>query len=121
MPASQHQDLAPRWTIPRRAWWLTVLLPLRLSCNLPSSAGGGVNKTTNSPPPPLKVQPSAASTPTASVYVPPSCQGTSIATIPAATNVAEATPSLDANPELTTVRQLKVFDEITSTITQKYL
>jgi carboxyl-terminal processing protease len=67
--------------------------------------------------------PTLPTTPTAipAAYIPPDCQSAAPATIPPATTIAEPTPSLDANPPVSTAEQLRVFDDLADTITEVYL
>ncbi len=58
---------------------------------------------------------------TSSVYVPPSCQGIPLATVPPATTVAEPTPSLETNPPISTDEQRIVFNDLANTIDDVYL
>ena len=55
------------------------------------------------------------------LYVPPACQGKSIATISPATTSAKPTPSLTTNPAIDTIEQLKVFDAVVAKIKAVYL
>jgi carboxyl-terminal processing protease len=54
-------------------------------------------------------------------YIPPECQNRALATLPAATTIAQPTPSDGTNPQLTKDQQLKVFEELTGTISKVYL
>jgi carboxyl-terminal processing protease len=56
-----------------------------------------------------------------SVYTPPDCLGQPLATLPAATTIAEPTPSLGANPTLTQSQQLAVFEELIAPIPSLYI
>lgn len=56
-----------------------------------------------------------------SVYVPPSCEGVPLATVPPATTVAEPTPSLDANPPISHDLQVRVFEDLVDKINEVYL
>jgi len=55
------------------------------------------------------------------LYIPPSCRGKPVATIPAATMAAQPTSSLSTNPEISKTEQLKVFDDLTGKINEIYL
>jgi C-terminal peptidase prc len=55
------------------------------------------------------------------VYVPPSCEGQPVATIPPATTVAEPTPSFEANPQISQDTQVRVFDDLVEQIEEVYL
>lgn len=59
--------------------------------------------------------------PAGGVYVPPSCQGQPVATLPAATTVAQPTPSLQTNPPIDQALQLQVFEELVQQIEAVYL
>jgi carboxyl-terminal processing protease len=54
-------------------------------------------------------------------YMPPECVGRTIATLPAATTVAEPISNLGPNPPLTKDEQLKVFEELTGPIPGLYV
>ena len=54
-------------------------------------------------------------------YIPSECVGQPVATLPAATTVAEPTPSIGTNPPLSTSEQLALFDEITAPIPEVYI
>jgi C-terminal peptidase prc len=55
------------------------------------------------------------------IYVPPACVGNQVATLPAATTVAEPTISAGTNPSLSQSEQLKIFDELTNPIPSLYV
>jgi carboxyl-terminal processing protease len=57
----------------------------------------------------------------AGLYIPPSCKGKPVATIPVATTVAKPTSSISTNPEISKTEQLKVFDALTKKIDSVYL
>lgn len=82
---------------------------------VPSETVSPVDIATSTP------EASATESSTSSVYVPPSCQGIPIATVPPATTVAEPTPSLETNPPISTDEQLIVFDNLANTIDDVYL
>jgi carboxyl-terminal processing protease len=94
---------------------LTVIIAflISLSCNT----------ITNSfaPPAAQETADKTSTPPSGGVYIPPDCQNKAMATIPAATTVAEPTLSLPANPPLTRDQQLKVFDELVNTVNKVYL
>jgi len=54
-------------------------------------------------------------------YIPADCAGQAVATIPAATVLAEPTPSVGMNPTLTKDEQLKVFDELINPVPKLYV
>jgi carboxyl-terminal processing protease len=97
---------------------LIVGFILSLSCNTITKGFSGVPTET-----PVPTQtPIPTETPFPSpAYIPPNCQKKAIATIPAATTIAEPTPSLAKNPPLTKDQQLNVLDELVNTIDQVYL
>ena len=97
---------------------LIVIFLLSLACN--TITKGFVRTPTETPIPPTTSVPSETPFPTPA-YIPPSCQNRAIATIPAATTIAQPTPALDANPSLAKEEQLKVFDELVDTINRVYL
>ena len=102
---------------------LILLLILSLACNTITQVF--VPTPTATPVPPT-FTPSATPTPTATpfpapAYIPLECQGQAVATVPAATTIAQPTPSLGGNPPLTTEEQLKVFDQVVATINKVYL
>ncbi len=113
---------------------LVALLLITLSCNTITRAIAPVEPTPT-PPPTVAVAPTSpvvAETPppptaTDSVppilYVPPDCENIPPATIPPATTVAEptATPLVAGNPEISTDVQLRVFEELVSTIERVYV
>ncbi len=59
--------------------------------------------------------------PTPTIYVPPGCENTTLATIPAATALAQPTLALDANPEISTDVQQRVFEQVVSLIESVYV
>jgi carboxyl-terminal processing protease len=54
-------------------------------------------------------------------YIPPSCQKTALATVPAATALAIPTPELEANPVISTTLQERVFAETVNIINDVYV
>ena len=113
---------------------LVALLLITLSCNTITRALAPVEPTPT-PPPTVTVAPTSRvvtetpppPTPADSdppiLYVPPDCQNIPPATIPPATTVAEptATPLVAGNPEISTDVQLRVFEELVSTIERVYV
>ncbi len=113
---------------------LVALLLITLSCNTITRALAPVEPTPT-PPPTVTVAPTSRVVtetpppPTAAdsvppiLYVPPDCQNIPPATIPPATTVAEptATPLVAGNPEISTDVQLRVFEELVSTIERVYV
>jgi carboxyl-terminal processing protease len=64
---------------------------------------------------------SATAQGTPTVYVPPACRGTPVATLLPATLVAMPTPSLGINPPISQAEQVQVFDALVSKIEEVYL
>lgn len=54
-------------------------------------------------------------------YVPPSCQGTPITTVPRATALAESMPALKANPPIAKSDQMKLFNALARIINEVYV
>ncbi len=111
---------------------LIALLLFTLSCNILTGTSTGPTATpaptiapskTAAPAKTATLVPTVPLTPSAvpAAYVPPACKSVPLATIPPATTVAEPTPSLDANPLISTDEQLRVFDELTTKISKVYL
>ena len=98
-----------------------ILLLLSLSCNAVSRVFSFATPTPTSTLTP-RPTPSPSATPlTTGMYVPPECQEKPLATLPAATTVAQPTSSLGTNPPISTAEQLRVFDALTKKITAVYL
>lgn len=100
---------------------LILVFFFSLSCNAISQAF-----TTPPTVTPIVPTPTASLVPTetpfpAPAYIPPECQNSAIATIPAATTVAEPTLGVAANPPIGKDEQLKVFNELVDTINKVYL
>jgi carboxyl-terminal processing protease len=101
-----------------------ALILFSLSCNFVTQ---GLNIfPTETPVPTATLAPTQTPLPSATpfptpAYIPPECQNRALATLPAATTIAEPTQSLETNPQLSKAKQLKVFDELTSTISKVYL
>jgi C-terminal peptidase prc len=93
---------------------IMIVLLFTLACNFTSQ----VPLST-----PTSTLPTLTSVPTASApaYIPPECVGQLMATLPAATTVAEPTPSQGTNPPLTKSDQIKVFEELTGPIQDVYV
>lgn len=87
---------------------LPVLLLFGLACN-------AVTRGFNPLPP---VGPDSSSTP---AYVPPGCEAVVPATVPAATEMAGATPGGPGNPQISVDMQLKVFDKVVDVINRVYV
>jgi carboxyl-terminal processing protease len=104
-----------------------VLILFSLSCNFVTR---GLNLVpTETPVPPtatLTLTPTQTPLPTATpfphpVYIPPECKDRPLATLPAATTVAEPTPDIGQDPPISKNEQRKVFDQLTKTIEKVYL
>lgn len=103
----------------RKRLALIIVFFLSLSCN-------AITKTFTSTPTAVPFPPTQTSAPTetpfpAPAYIPPECQNSAIATIPAATTVAEPTLGVQANSPIDKEEQLKVFNDLTNTISKVYL
>jgi carboxyl-terminal processing protease len=93
---------------------LALLLGFSLACNFIT---GGFD-TPQPSLPATQTQQAAGLTP---VYIPPGCENIPIATIPPATQQALPTPELEANPEISTEIQLRVFEQTVATIEAVYV
>ena len=93
-----------------------------LACNLLTQ---GLTRSSATPLPTPTVSPiptlTSVPTPQPPAYIPPGCEAVPLATIPPATTVAEPTPSLELNPEISTDVQLRVLDAHVATIDEVYL
>jgi C-terminal peptidase prc len=96
--------------------FIGIVLLLTLACNFTSQIP--VITPTSMPP---TLTPTAALPTTVPVYVPPACVGQPVATLPAATTVAEPTLGLGTNPPLSQSEQLKIFEELTGPIPSLYV
>jgi carboxyl-terminal processing protease len=94
---------------------LIILILFSLSCNAVTQVFVPATSTPTASPTPN------ATSLEAGLYIPPSCQGQAVATLPAATTMAEATPSLGTDSTISKQTQLRVFDKLSSTITKVYL
>jgi carboxyl-terminal processing protease len=100
------------WDMKIRNILLAVLFGVGLSCNALTqgfktlSSGTPLSNSNFFPTP---------------AYIPASCQSQAIATLPAPTTIALPTQSLGTNRPITKSEQLKVFNELTTKITQIYL
>jgi carboxyl-terminal processing protease len=131
MPHSRF--LAPRLeTVNLKRLPFIVLLIFSLACStLTGLSATATPAPTLAPPvtavrvktatPPPEASPTDAAPAIAPVYMPPSCEGQPIATLPPATTVAEPTPSLATNPLISKDEQLRVLDALTRKITDVYL
>jgi len=98
---------------------LVLVLFLSLSCNVITRSFTAAPTTT--PIPPIQTSAPTETSFPAPAYIPPECQNSAIATIPAATVIAAPTLGLAVNPPLGKDEQLKVFDELVNTINKVYL
>ncbi len=104
---------------------LVALLVLALGCNFVTSTlrptaiprlSGSITT--------LTATPAATDTTTglaAPAYIPPGCENAAIATIPPATELAQPTPAIAANPPINQQEQLHIFDEMVKTISDVYV
>ncbi|MBI5354349.1 MAG: hypothetical protein HZB50_17045 [Chloroflexi bacterium] len=98
---------------------LIIVFLISISCS--TLTNRFTTPPTSTPVPPTQtITPTETPFPTPA-YIPLECQNSAIATIPAATVIAEPTLGLAANPPLSKDEQLKVFDELVNTINQVYL
>lgn len=108
----------------KKRYFLVILFVLLgLSCNAVTRA---FSRPTSTPRPTITAPSETNVEPTvtngnADVYIPPSCAGKPVATIPSATMLAKPTSALSTNPELSKTEQLKVFDALTKDISEVYL
>jgi carboxyl-terminal processing protease len=107
---------------------LIALIFLSLSCNFVTRGLKLVPTATPVPSATATLLPTNTQTPQPTttpfpvpVYIPPVCKSQPLATLPAATTVAEPTPDLETNRPLDKAEQLKVFDQLTKTISKVYL
>ncbi|HEX7620457.1 MAG TPA: S41 family peptidase [Anaerolineales bacterium] len=96
--------------------FIGIVLLFTLACNFTSQIP--VITPTSMP---STLTPTAALPTTVPVYVPPACVGQPVATLPAATTVAEPTLGLGTNPPLSQSEQLKIFEELTGPIPSLYV
>lgn len=97
-----------------------LLLPvvlLSLSCGALSQSG----ETVPTSPASTSAPPTLAATPAPPAYIPPQCAESAVATLPAATTVAEPTPDLRANPALSPQQQISVLDGLVNAVRDHYL
>lgn len=102
---------------------IIVILLFSISCNAVTRAIDSFKPTatpTLTPLPTITLTPSA--TPLeAGLYIPPSCKGKPVATVPVATTIAKPTSSLSTNANISKPQQLNVFDALTKKIESVYL
>ncbi len=96
-----------------RRFALVFLILISLACN-------SVTRVFTVTATPTSVSlPTLTSTP--SVYIPQACLTVPLATISAATALVEPTPFLQANPEIASDLQIKVFNEVVSIVEKVYV
>lgn len=97
-----------------------LLVASMLACNFVTRM---VVPATSTPAPTATFVPSATATPDllTPAYIPPNCQGSAIATVPAATALAIPTPIVQANPEISTEEQLTVLEDMLEVIDEVYV
>lgn len=111
---------------------LVALVILSVSCSFVSQGVNIISPTDTILPPTATLTPTLLPSPTptatltptpfpAPAYIPPECKNQALATVPAAAVVAEPTQSPGTNPPLSKAEQLKVFDQLTTTISEVYL
>jgi carboxyl-terminal processing protease len=94
---------------------LTVLvLSSSLACNFVTNA---FRESTPTPLP----SPTSTSNSLAPLYTPPQCQHVPVATVPAATALAQPTPFLQTNPEISTALQKEIFEGVINKINEVYV
>jgi len=103
-----------------------VLILFSIACNLVSRGLSLVPTETPIPTASATLTPTQTPPPTATpypapVYIPPECKNQPLATLPAATTVAEPTPDMETNAPISKAEQLKVFEQLTKTIEKVYL
>src|SRR5512138_1254425 len=102
---------------PYRRVLLVALLALALSCNYitrrlaPAASPSATASATLT----------AVATEARPAYIPPDCEGVAIATIPAATELAQPTPAIRANPPISSEEQLRIFDKTVQTVSDVYV
>ncbi len=105
----------------RKRLFISFGLLLTLACNFTARIPA-ITPTSVAPPSLPRITTPTPSLPTSvPVYIPPECVGHQVATLPAATTVAEPTISSGINPPLSQSEQLKIFDELTSPIPSLYV
>jgi len=91
---------------------LSLLAVFLLACNFVS----GIVSTST----PIPTETPTA-TPLVPAYIPPGCENVPLATVPPATQLALPTPVLQANPEISTEVQLRVFEDVVNIIGRVYV
>ena len=91
-----------------------ILIASMLACNFVTSR---LTPSTATPVPTL----TATLEPLTPAYIPSSCQNIALATISPAMALAQPTPELQANPEISQDLQQKVFDDVVDVIEQVYI
>lgn len=100
---------------------LLACVVISISCGGLSQAAGSITGT----PPALQPSPTlttaVAATPVPPAFVPPQCADVPLATLPAATTVAQPTAELQANPDVTTEAQLTVLNGLANAVQAHYV
>ncbi len=104
-----------------KRFFIVIVILFSLSCNLVSRIPPSQVQVSTSTPMLPTITPTPAPPTPIPVYIPPTCSGQAVATLPAATTVAEPTLSLGTNPPLSQSDQLRIFDELTSPIPSLYV
>ncbi len=94
-----------------------ILIASMLACNFVT---GKLAPPTATPPPPTPTF-TATPEPLTPAYIPSSCENIALATVSPATALAQPTPELQANPDVSQDLQQKVFDETVDVIEQVYV
>lgn len=89
-----------------------LLISLMLACNF---------ITNFITPPTATPVPTSTPTPMTPAYIPPNCLNIPLATVPPATALAQPTPELQTNPEISREAQLEVFDKMVPIINDVYV
>ena len=89
---------------------LALLLVSSLACNFVTRAFGRDEAPVT--PPPSQLAPA---------FIPPGCESVPVATIPPATQLAQPTQALEANPEVASDTQLRVFEAAVHKIEEVYV
>lgn len=100
-----------------------ILVLLSLSCNAVTRAFEGFRPTAT-PTPTFTSSPSPLPSATpleAGLYIPSECRGKPVATLPVATTIAQSTPDLADNPDVSKADQLTIFNQLANRIKDTYL
>ena len=103
--------------------FIVLVFLFMLSCNFTAQVPVSTPTPIRPSSTPTAVLPTFTTVPLSATppYIPSECVGQPVATLPAATTVAEPTPSQGTNPPLSTSEQLALFDEITTPIPDVYI